>query len=109
MSLLDDFNVNNNLNQLDDYSYNIDKDLAEIDNILNDIEISNILVYNTIVNYNIYFFLLLSNININSNKIVKYNRYGFDTGHNLYKLYLLILDYNLRFILAYYELHSHPI
>ena len=103
MSLLDDYN-NFNFELLDDYSESINKDLEEIDNIIDDIELNNtIVVYKNFVNLNAYFLFMLVLLNDDRYKkqLVIYNNYGFDTGYNLYKLYLIIIDLNVRFIINF--------
>lgn len=126
MSLIDDYNYNQfdiDFNVEKNIEYNIEKDLEYIDFLINDID-------NTyIVNpkkkneneTNLYWFYFLffiifeqmkNNININNinnnNKMVLYNKYGYDTGYNLYSLYVLIIEYNIKFILQYFLVHSYP-
>lgn len=101
MSLLDECSFNN-FEDINDISFNIDKDLEDIDNLINELDFNNaLLVYNNIIHINYFFLLMFYALNNEdqSKKIVKYNRYGFDSGYNLFKLYLTIIDINVKYIL----------
>jgi hypothetical protein len=103
MSLLDDCSTYN-FEDMNNISSNIDKDLEEIDNLINELDINNsILIYKNITHMNAFFLLVFIVLNDQSNKqLVPYNHYGFDCGYNLYKLYMIIIDINVRFIINYY-------
>ena len=102
MSLLDDFCVDDY--DLINYSERIDKDLDAIDIIINDIEKTNqIVFYNKLIsNYYLIFFFIFIFLSDNMNKqVVIYNKYGFDCGYNMYYLYLIIIDLNVKFIIDF--------
>ena len=104
MSLLDDCSTYN-FEDMNIINSNIDKNLKEIDNLINEIDYSNsILIYKNITHMNAFFLLVVFMIiNDQSNKqLVQYNHYGFDCGYNLYKLYMIIIDINVRFIINFY-------
>ena len=104
MSLLDDCSTYN-FEDMNIINSNIDKNLKEIDNLINEIDYSNsILIYKNITHMNAFFLLVVFMIiNDQSNKqLVQYNNYGFDCGYNLYKLYMIIIDINVRFIINCY-------
>ena len=104
MSLLDDCSTYN-FEDMNIINSSIDKNLKEIDNLINEIDYSNsIPIYKNITHMNAFFLLVVFMIiNDQSNKqLVKYNNYGFDCGYNLYKLYMIIIDINFRFIIDYY-------
>ena len=103
MSLLDDCSTYN-FEDMNNISSNIDKDLEEIDNLINELDFNNsILIYKNIMHVNAFFLLVFVVLNDQSNKqLVPYNHYGFDSGYNLYKLYMIIIDINVRFIINYY-------
>ena len=102
MSLLDDFCVDDY--DLINYSERIDEDLDAIDIMINDIEKTDqIFFYNKLIsNYNIIFFLIYFFLRDNMNKqLVIYNKYGFDCGYNMYYLYLIIIELNVKFIVNF--------
>ena len=104
MSLLDDCSTYN-FDDMNIINSNIDKNLKEIDNLINEIDYNNsILIYKNITHMNAFFLLVVFMIiNDQSNKqLVQYNNYGFDSGYNLYKLYMIIIDINVRFIINNY-------
>ena len=106
MSLLDDCSIFNSFEDINDINIDINKNLEEIDNLIDDIELNNtIIVYNNFLNLNAYFFLMLVMLNDEKEKkqLVIYNKYGFDSGYNLYKLYLIIIDLNVRFLINFFS------
>ena len=106
MSLLDDCSIFNSFEDINDISIDINNDLKEIDNLIDDIELNNtILVYNNFLNLNAYFFFMLVMLNNEkeNKQLVIYNKYGFDSGYNLYKLYLIIIDLNVRFLINFFS------
>ena len=106
MSLLDDCSIFNSFEDINDINIDINKNLEEIDSLIDDIELNNtIIVYNNFLNLNAYFFFMLVMLNNEkeNKQLVIYNKYGFDSGYNLYKLYLIIIDLNVRFLINFFS------
>ena len=100
MSIQD--SIQYNLNELDELSSNYDKEMKEIDNLIDEMNYYDRRETIDLMPFFVFLCYYLENINYQEKRIIEYEQYFYSNKVNLYYQYLNLIDYLIKVIFLNY-------
>ena len=101
-------NIDFNFNEIDETIFNFDKEMEEIDNLINEMNNYHKKEITDLIPFFVFLCYYVENINYNENRIIEYEKYFYSNTTNLYYQYLNLIDCYVRIILLDYQFHNYP-
>ena len=97
--------------KIDDVSFNFDKEMEEINKLIDEMNYyekkNENIINQTTINFFIFLCYFVNNLNFKEKRIIEYEKY-FYSSSNLYYQYINLLDFLVRIIVLYCQSHNYP-